>query len=814
MPFTMTREKVDNYAEKVANREKTRRWHEKKMGRVLSEKEWRPPEFVCVDGEGTGEGDSHKYVLLGVGVNQFEDPDGIGWQDAFDFLYSEFESRPRAVYVGFFLSYDFNQILKTLPQERAAMLMTEKGMVSRRRTGSGGNTVPFPVRHDGWEFDFLPGRRLKIRPEACECSYDPDICTNKHWGTAQKGSREKCFRPHCQHKGKKWMHICDAGAFWQCSLLNVLNPSRWETPICTPEEYETILVNKARRDVAVLDDEMRLYNRLENELFARAMRELAIGFHEIGVNLSPSQWFGPGQAAAAWMRDNGVPKRSELTDIYPYQFSEKEKYPSCLTTIQMITKITKMTKRATIATNPKDRAQTAEANTPTARIPQDGITASVFMEAARESYYGGWFEIFSHGIIPETSYEYDLNSAYPAYIAELPCLLHGTYSQGTSDPAVGNDSDLVLVRVTATASNGVVGAMPHRTHDGHILRPNVTTGWHWLSEVRAGISCGIIQEVTYHEWCKYSPCDCMPPAREVSNLYQCRLAVGKNSVLGIAAKLVYNSMYGKFAQAIGQSPYGNWVYASRITSGCREAILKAIGTHPGGLDALLMVATDGVFFDGPHPSLPLSNRLGEWEETTRSYLTQFKPGVYWDQSTRDAIKADKPVKFKARGVSAVAFSKQLEYIDRQYYNWQEGASIPESRTDIYSGDEIILEAQAEKGWPSVVFQVGFNMTSIIQAIQRSDWNQAGQVRSNMYVEQSSMPYEKRCQPYWDVERCRLRSRPRDLTVTDTTPYDKAYGDETPFTWRASELKGVHPDGPGEMPTMHFWNEMVRNRGKK
>ena len=46
------------------------------------------------------------------------------------------------------------------------------------------------------------------------------------------------------------------------------------------------------------------------------------------------------------------------------------------------------------------------------------------MEAARMTYYGGWFETFVNGVIPGTSYAYDINSAYPYAISTLPCLLH------------------------------------------------------------------------------------------------------------------------------------------------------------------------------------------------------------------------------------------------------------------------------------------------------------------------------------------------------------------------------------------------------
>ena len=178
-----------------------------------NKKDWKPPEFICVDGEGAGDGPEHKYVLLGVGEEQYDNPEGIHWKEAFEFLYTCFERNPNAVYAGFFLSYDWNQILKTLPQNRAAMLLTQKGINARRRKNSKNNRKPFSVRCDEWELDMLPGRRLQLRPLRCNCYAIP--------------GRD------CKHNRPRWMYICDAGSFWQTSLVSVLNPEKWETPVCS-----------------------------------------------------------------------------------------------------------------------------------------------------------------------------------------------------------------------------------------------------------------------------------------------------------------------------------------------------------------------------------------------------------------------------------------------------------------------------------------------------------------------------------------------------------------------------------------------------
>src|SRR5690349_8431198 len=101
------------------------------------------------------------------------------------------------------------------------------------------------------------------------------------------------------------------------------------------------------------------------------MTKLNEGFVEDGVRLRKDKWFGPGQAAQEWMKLIGVPTGEEVREAVP-QWAR---------------------------------------------------------DAARKTYYGGWFEIFHHGPVPGTSYGYDINSAYPAVIANLPCLLHGRWTQ-------------------------------------------------------------------------------------------------------------------------------------------------------------------------------------------------------------------------------------------------------------------------------------------------------------------------------------------------------------------------------------------------
>jgi hypothetical protein len=708
-----------------------------KHDRRRSHHEVGTERFVAIDGEGMTIPDgSHGYVLLGIGQDQIENEAGLDWLEILPFIYAHYT--PKTAYVGYYLGYDFTQWIKTLPEDRARRLLTIEGKESRRSTSPKLRGRFLPVSVDDWEIDLLGSKRFQFRYRPCRCE------TMK-----------------CEHNAGPWLYVCDAGPFFQTSFLNTIDPKQWQEPIVSAEVFETISAGKERRSEAVLDDEMRFYNRLENETLEKVMHDLNEGFRRLDVALSPKQWFGPGQAAQAWMRG---------------------------------------------------RAHTTE------EIRQS--VPEWFLEAARESYFGGWFEQQAHGIIPGVSYENDINNAYPHIISTLPCLLHGTYSQGEGKTPPANPGDITLVRAlayttpphSANLRGHSLGAMLHRDKQGRIARPLITAGWYWQHELDTAKRAKAVRKYEVYEWMRYSPCGCQPPLWQVVNLYRMRLDVGKKSSLGKAAKLTNNSIYGKTAQSVGVPEFSNPIYASLITAGCRAMILDAIATHPMGKRAVLMVATDAVYFLEPHPTLNYGPGLGQWETKTKENLTLFKPGVYWDDEARERIRVGDHPNFKARGVSAKDFAGTIESVDRKFMEW--GAKPPAISDTRFTPEE--LEAMGEPTWPKVKFTSRFAMTTALQALVRNDWETAGRVTSEKELVQNANPEDKRRDIWLDESipgRPLYRSEPLEVgrnaiyrhagniggwdSITEesywSVPYEKRFGLEDPFSEESLTTFGVSPD---------------------
>lgn len=672
----------------------------------------KPKHFIAIDGEGikdpfTG---AHHYALLSCGDKHLsQDGAHLAFHEIAAFLWACFEEHPDAIYVGFYLGYDFSQWLRSLPEERARMLLDDglgkdgkpdgsPGKAKRQRKNGLPHQPPWPVRHLGWEFDYLAKKRFKLRPE----------------GVPPKGTPEAICNGKGNSRRYKWMYINDAGSYFQTTFLKAIDPTNNPNPVCTHSEFDIIAAGKLRRETAEFDPAMVEYNQLECTILARLMAQLQEGIREEGLHLSRSQWHGPGQIAQAWMKKVGVPKGDQIRDITP----------------------------------------------------------EAVRDAARGSYFGGWFEIFWHGPVPGDSNGYDINSAYPFVMAQMPCLLHGHWSHTQEKPGgrllTWAEKDRLpqwgFVRAWVKGTSQHVGAMLHRNKDKTIVRPNETAGWFVAAELSAAIKAHIVKHVRLYQTWEYHPCDCPPPLAPLVDLYEGRLRAGKNSPSGKAKKLVYNSVAGKFQQSVGEPAYGNPIYGTWTTSGCRTLILNSIATHPKGLRDLLMVATDGVVWRSPHPALDLDPaRLGAWDGTVHRDLSLFMPGVYWDDAARSRIAAGEAPAFKSRGIASKDLHKHICELDAAWERFDRA------------------------GWPRMELDVAFQLISPTQALARGKWELAGTVNNDKHRIISANPEAKR-----------KADRPGKSTVwpmaaqLESLPYDGTFGDEL-RAFADSEF-GDHPDG--------------------
>lgn len=243
-----------------------------------------------------------------------------------------------------------------------------------------------------------------------------------------------------------------------------------------------------------------------------------------------------------------------------------------------------------------------------------------FRALAQAAYYGGRFETTAAGPIRGRVFQYDINGAYVALLRSLPCLIHGSWRRVRNRP----DRGLYFGKVRFNHSGRrYLHNLPFRRVDGTIYYPNRATGVYWSCELeaaeRAGTEIDFVQGWLYEGHCECRWFDF------VDSYYAERVRLGK-SAKGYVLKLAGNSIYGKLAQSIGYAPWANPVWAGLITAGCRTMLIDAYSQAP---DECFMLATDGLFM-GTKLDLPLSSKLGEWEETVHEdgiFIVQ--PGIYY-----------------------------------------------------------------------------------------------------------------------------------------------------------------------------------------
>jgi hypothetical protein len=286
-----------------------------------------------------------------------------------------------------------------------------------------------------------------------------------------------------------------------------------------------------------------------------------------------------------------------------------------------------------------------------------GETPREMAPAIASAFFGGRFENSVIGSIPGPVYSFDISSAYPYECYSLPCLEHARWSHVKRRKGLrGARQAIVRYRLgKALDPHATWAPFPFRMSDGSICFPIESGGgWVYLDEFLAGEA--LFPHVEFVEaYVLHTSCVCRP-FEKIPEYYRERSRLG-NDARGIVLKLGMNSIYGKTAQSIGDSPpFQSWVWAGMITSGTRAQILRALG-NLSSHDQLLMVATDGIYtredlrgvFDAPRDTgtSDLKKPLGGWtSDVLPRGVFAARPGIYFPlQPTGEELK-----KVRARGV--------------------------------------------------------------------------------------------------------------------------------------------------------------------
>lgn len=384
-------------------------------------------------------------------------------------------------------------------------------------------------------------------------------------------------------KGKR-VAFYNVHPFFQMGFLSVITgPKRLVTP--TPEEEALIEWGKKARLAFTPDqwEEIVAYNDAECKLLVRVMDRLWQALK--AHDIRPASWHGPGAIAKALFAKHEMKAHLQ-------------------------------------------------------KPPQE------VWEACARAYFGGRNQCFKIGTIEE-AYNYDLGSAYPWGIAQLPSTV-GTWEAFGPGVYYG-DTPWCLYHVRWDVGRTAEGKgcnplypltpFPWREASGTIHFPPYGEGWYWGPEVHSAITLWggerfsilggyLFKPSEYNVFRWLLPlCDARMKAKEEAQNAATQEEREQAWALERAGKLGPNSLYGQTAQTAGRGPYYSPIWSGLITSLTRSRIMEAAALNP---KSLILLATDGLFTQEPLPNLrPKGKGLGEWDgDETPFQMDLYQSGVY------------------------------------------------------------------------------------------------------------------------------------------------------------------------------------------
>lgn len=255
--------------------------------------------------------------------------------------------------------------------------------------------------------------------------------------------------------------------------------------------------------------------------------------------------------------------------------------------------------------------------------------------ASQHAYFGGPFEQYCAGQYTGPVYAYDIRSAFPHGLRQVPNIARGRWTHTTGNRHVPSYS---LCRVEYRRTHGhdgllLPGMLPHRDRLHRISYPLDTDGWYWGVEVQAVLDT-LPPDVTLHihEMWIFEPDDPGDkPLAFINDLYHQRMEwKNEGNPVEYATKVGLNSLYGKLAQRVGhkngQPPQWHQLeYAGYCVAVTRALIRRAVQQKPW---AVIAVQADALYTTEPL-DLPLSDNLGDWEMEQYDGIMYVQSGVYW-----------------------------------------------------------------------------------------------------------------------------------------------------------------------------------------
>jgi len=280
-------------------------------------------------------------------------------------------------------------------------------------------------------------------------------------------------------------------------------------------------------------------------------------------------------------------------------------------------------------------------------IPLFGEIPFEINEFAWKCYFGARFEILKRGFIG-TAHLYDINSAYPYVLANIPDITKGKWSKSKK---ILEDAKLGFFKIQCNIPDcKYIPPFAFRINKKLIFPSGKFVTYCTLAELQACKDDSLYRILESYQFIPTS--DIYPYREFIQNLYKKRLELKQNNnPLQLPLKVILNSIYGKTAQRVGNK-IGNLfspVIASTITGTTRAMLYEFVQKY-GIEENVVSFATDSIITT---KKLDVNSvDLGEFAyENSGNDVYVLQNGIYRFNG-----------KWKKRGIGNLG-NRQIEHLD-------------------------------------------------------------------------------------------------------------------------------------------------------
>jgi len=402
--------------------------HQANSDRHSDKHRFKKDTFIAIDGEGiTREDGQHDYVLLMASTGEkIVDINGLSTQECFNFLLQLSNKYPDGIFVCYGASYDVNMWLRDASKEVLEELWEKNDNNSKRLA-----TDWYAKDRKRYSLTYWPQKSFTVR--LFDKAMPFTLKTVK-----KDGKPVEKWLPNFEASVTIW----DALSFFQARFVDALESYFSEylhteriggiphEIITWPDGFLLDLThmkqmknNRRSFTLAQLEQEIIPYCHDEVIALVRLMERLRDYLGEAKIELS--RWDGTGTCAATLLRQEGV--KEHLQEVIP----EKESY----------------------------RAQL-------------------------KAYSAGRLELGQFGVYIGKVFNYDLHSAFPSVMPELPSLTNGMWRK-----VKGKSNKLYSLTYVKWSFDWTLPYFPFfwRDKNGSIYYPYEGEGWYYKPEIDAAL---------------------------------------------------------------------------------------------------------------------------------------------------------------------------------------------------------------------------------------------------------------------------------------------------------------------------------------